>query len=151
MVTKQEEEEIEEEEEEEEEKEEKGDKTFKYIIIFGIGILVGYVIHKFLQERHRKEQFIVVPSGYVYDGHQVTPKFETTTATHTPKLDPFTNILNKNIPGNNHVQVNGMTLEKDTNRLVVGPPCEYEHMIIKRDIETGEIVDIVMTGEKYVK
>jgi hypothetical protein len=159
MVSKDEEKEEEiEEEEEEEEKDSKGNTTFKLIVIFALGITVGFIIHKVLQERNSQKQqervILVNPNSggqQVYD-HQVTPKFETSTVMHTPKMVNLRNIINKNTPGNNVIEVNGMKIEKDTGHLVVDKnPCKYQTMVVKRDLVTGEIVDIVMMDDGLIK
>lgn len=161
MVTKDEDvEDIEEEEEEDSEKKDTGgNSTFKLIVIFALGITVGFIIHKILQERKGPQEKILIVNGEgqrIRHNDIITPTVKIDpsgiSTTHTPKINNLRNIIRKNTPGNNVIEVNGMMIEKDTGNLVIDKnPCKYQTMVVKRDLMTGEILDIVMMDDGMIK
>ena len=84
--------------------------------------------------------------------HDLTqPKQYRVPTTQQTIKNPLKDIISSQNPGNATMIVNGIPLNKNGEFVIPKHPCKYESVIIKRDLYTGEILDIIKTDDTMIK
>ena len=135
------------------------DNTLKYIVILVAGIAIGLIVYKLFKDRKPEYHYMPYQGQVIHDNveyHDLTkgqniPQFRVPTTQNSVK-NPLADIVNSQKQHENATMiVNGIPLNNRGEFVIPKHPVKYESVIIKRDMYTGEILDIIKTDDSMIR